>query len=307
MISENKSSAKLHGFFTHWYHVFFFIIITSFLVNQPLVAKECCAAAKKEVVKKATPRKTIGLSIQLISETQSIQPAKPFRVGLRIKHDPKYHTYWKNPGVVGVPTAIKWNLPEGFKASAIQWPYPELTKMADYPCYGYERDILLMATITPPAIIQAKTIKLDADVNWMCCAEGCYPAFEKFYLNLPVASPKLSDPATEQDLNPEFSLAEEQLPTKNQKITAVLMSKPDEPMIKLFIGTLKNTDLKITHLFNSDGQTSPDLDHKITSTGKGGYLYTATRSEFSPKNPGSFPFILQTDSGYFAFNPSFNQ
>ena len=91
-----------------------------------------------------------GLSIGLISENSSIAAGEPFVVGIDIKHFPGFHTYWKNPGMVGVGTSIEWTLPNGFTASEISWPYPEKSFMAQYPCHGYERDVTLLVTITPP-------------------------------------------------------------------------------------------------------------------------------------------------------------
>lgn len=301
MVLDNKSSVISHGFSIKWNHVFFLILLITLTAAQSLVAKEPSLKAVEE----ESVEKTIGLTAELISETPSIKPSSTFRVGLKIKHDPTYHTYWKNPGVIGIPTAIKWTLPEGFKASSIQWPYPELTKMAAYPCYGYERDILLMVTITAPAKINTKLVKLEADINWMCCSEGCYPAFKKFHLTLPVISSNDSAQSLEEHFNPEFRLAEKQLVVENHQLTASMISKPSDPVIKLHINTSNYSKLELIHLFNSDRQTSPDLHHSITPSANGGYLYTTTRSEFSPKKPLSFPFVLQTSSGYFELNPSF--
>ena len=46
------------------------------------------------------------LRIDLVSSTTSIQPGTPFRVGLHLQHPRGYHTYWKFPGIVGVPLNI---------------------------------------------------------------------------------------------------------------------------------------------------------------------------------------------------------
>ena len=41
----------------------------------------------------------------------AVQPGQAITVGLFIQHVPEYHTYWKAPGIVGVPTTINWKLP----------------------------------------------------------------------------------------------------------------------------------------------------------------------------------------------------
>ena len=54
--------------------------------------------------------------VALVAEGESIRPGQPFRVGLQMKIDSGWHTYWKNPGDAGLPTRLTWTLPEGFAA-----------------------------------------------------------------------------------------------------------------------------------------------------------------------------------------------
>src|SRR5689334_14614311 len=45
--------------------------------------------------------------------------------GLYFKLESGWHVYWKNPGDAGEPPRIKWTLPEGITAGAIQYPIPK--------------------------------------------------------------------------------------------------------------------------------------------------------------------------------------
>lgn len=58
--------------------------------------------------------------LKLVTDIQAITPGKPFTIALVIDPQAGYHTYWRGPGIVGVATAMKWTLPEGFTAGAIQ-------------------------------------------------------------------------------------------------------------------------------------------------------------------------------------------
>lgn len=54
---------------------------------------------------------TKGIDLQLLSKVRSIQPGNPFKVGLHIHHHDGYHTYWQNPGIVGIPQALRsWDV-----------------------------------------------------------------------------------------------------------------------------------------------------------------------------------------------------
>ncbi len=37
-----------------------------------------------------------------------VAPGQPLWVGLQIRHQPEWHTYWKNSGDSGLPTELQW-------------------------------------------------------------------------------------------------------------------------------------------------------------------------------------------------------
>src|SRR5215471_13196208 len=65
-------------------------------------------------------------------------------VGVQMKMEPDWHTYWKNPGESGQATEIKWTLPVGVTAGEIQWPLPYKIPPADVVTYGYEHEVVLL-------------------------------------------------------------------------------------------------------------------------------------------------------------------
>lgn len=129
-----------------------------------------------------------GLKLQLVSEKSAVVPGKPFTVGLWIDHDRGYHTYWRFPGIVGVPTQMKWKLPEGWKAGELVYPEPERTLMFKIKAQGFDRDVMLRTEITPPANLKlGDTVTLSGSASWMCCGRTCHPASMELSLTLPVA------------------------------------------------------------------------------------------------------------------------
>ena len=49
----------------------------------------------------------------LVSDTDTVAPGTPFRIGLRLRLAPGWHTYWQNPGDAGVPPQLDLDLPPG--------------------------------------------------------------------------------------------------------------------------------------------------------------------------------------------------
>jgi DsbC/DsbD-like thiol-disulfide interchange protein len=114
-----------------------------------------------------------GVKISLLSEIDVVKPKEKFTVAIYIQHFEGFHTYWKNPGMVGFPTQVKWTLPPGFKAGEIQWQVPERSKMLKYNCHGYEGETFLLVDIEAPQVLP-DVIDLKVNVGGMSCsAKSC--------------------------------------------------------------------------------------------------------------------------------------
>src|SRR2546421_4436166 len=87
--------------------------------------------------------KTEHVEAELVAERASLQPGKPALVGLKLRMEPQWHTYWRNPGDSGLPTKIKWHVPEGWKVGDIQWPFPQNLPVGPLMNYGYEDEVVL--------------------------------------------------------------------------------------------------------------------------------------------------------------------
>jgi len=53
------------------------------------------------------------------------RPGETVMAAVHLHMDANWHTYWKNPGLSGIASDIKWQLPKGMSAGEIQWPVPE--------------------------------------------------------------------------------------------------------------------------------------------------------------------------------------
>jgi thiol:disulfide interchange protein DsbD len=132
--------------------------------------------------------KTEHVEAQLVSDKMGAQPGKPVLVGLRLRMEPHWHTYWKNPGDSGLPTRIRWVLPEGWKAGEIQWPYPQLLPIGPLMNYGYEDEVVLLTPLTAPASAAPGKANIQAKAEWLDCKDICIPEKGELDLQLPVTA-----------------------------------------------------------------------------------------------------------------------
>ncbi|MDC1306736.1 protein-disulfide reductase DsbD family protein [Pseudomonadales bacterium] len=129
-----------------------------------------------------------NVNVSLVSEVTGIEAGKPFWVMLRQEIRPGWHTYWRNPGDSGAPTEITWDLPAGYSAGEIQWPFPERIAYGPLVNFGYNNLALYPVLITPPAEVSAGTATLTAKVRWLVCADICIPENTTLTLTLPTGT-----------------------------------------------------------------------------------------------------------------------
>ena len=129
-------------------------------------------------------------AVSLVADVRSIQPGAHFTVGLLMRMSPGWHTYWQNPGETGLPTEIRWKLPEGFTAGAIEWPLPEKQiERGDVLTYGYAGETMLLIPFSAPsALPPGLPVKIAASVSWLECKNSCVPGKASLSLTLPAAA-----------------------------------------------------------------------------------------------------------------------
>ena len=162
-------------------------------------------------------------TVDLIAEQTSVQPARPFWVGLHFQLEKGWHIYWTNPGDSGEPPRVKWNLPAGFQAGSLQWPIPRRIEDHSLIDYGYQNEVLLPVEIRPPASLGVGSdVQLSATVNWLVCREICVPGRAALELTLPI---RKGTPGPPSPMHSLFAKARADLPRPappSWKVTANL-------------------------------------------------------------------------------------
>ncbi len=239
----------------------------------------------------------------LVAADTSVQPGHPLTVALRLVHDEHWHTYWLNPGT-GIPTSLKWTLPPGWTAGEIQWPapIPLKNKTGSVVGNGYEGELFLPVTLTPPAnLAPGSTVELKAAADWLMCEEICVPGSATVTLTLPVsAAAPLSDA------------------TSGEKIRATVAGLPRaDPAWKATASrSAKNITLHVTpaapasapaagpapklHFFSDDGVIAYDEPQTAQPDGQGGFTVTLPLATDGPKDAKKLLGVLTTSTSWTA-------
>lgn len=185
------------------------------------------------------------------------------RVGLHLKMEEGWKTYWRTPGDAGLPFAVSTDGSENLQSAQILWPAPR--RSVDYgeiESFGYKHEVVIPFPVVPtdPA---APTL-LKAEVKYAICKEICL--FVDKTLTLPL------DPS-------------------------VLASEEDSELMRQALDSLPRplADSGIT-------ATAPMLDAdagklSLTLTGPNPFTNSDVLIELSPSFRFAKPEILEMDGG----------
>jgi thiol:disulfide interchange protein DsbD len=160
------------------------------------------------------------VQVELFQEEETIQPNHPFWIALHLNLEEGWHVYWKNPGDAGIPLKVEWNLPEGFEAGPLQWPFPEKFTVADMVGFGYNGDVILLSQITPPAKLDPNgKISLKVQVKWLVCsALTCQPGSASATLPLTISS---DSPRPRAEFTAVFEQARSKIPRTHVEVKTI--------------------------------------------------------------------------------------
>jgi thiol:disulfide interchange protein DsbD len=230
--------------------------------------------------------------VQLVSEVESIRPGQPFQVGLHLRMDPEWHTYWKNPGDSGLATRLAWTLPEGFQAGPIQWPYPGTFTQGPVTSYGYAGEVLLAVAITPPPSIAVGTsVTLAARADWLECREACLPGRRDLSLVLPVRS---EAPRPSAQWGPTFAAARARVPEPGTGWTFEARETADRIVLDMHPPRTQSP-IRNAYFFPDRGQV---IDHAASQAFThviGRYRLEMTPAPNAPRPLGALEGVLLMD------------
>jgi len=94
-----------------------------------------------------------------------------------------WHTYWRSPGILGLPPTFNWEGSENVLGVDVRWPVPEHIEQGDYEAYGYFDRLVLPLVVTREDPDMPAWLNLA--VGYAVCEDVCTPAIGYVSLRLP--------------------------------------------------------------------------------------------------------------------------
>ena len=230
------------------------------------------------------------LKVQLVSDTDSVEPGRPLWVGLHFEMEKEWHIYWRNPGDSGEPPRIRWNLPAGFRAGAIQWPAPARLGSGSVIDYGYEEPVLLPVEIQVPKTLRpGDSVMLSAGVSWLVCKDICVPGKAVLTLSLPVRA----TPGSASGSHALFQAAKFQAPKPIPSTWRVeVVSDKDR-----FVLTIEGGNLAKVSFFPLEADQIDNAAPQVAAALPGGMRLTLKKSEQLLHTPATLDGVLEVGLG----------
>jgi DsbC/DsbD-like thiol-disulfide interchange protein len=239
---------------------------------------------------------TDHVNAHLITDVQSIQPGRPFSVGVLLELEKGWHTYWLNPGDSGLPVAIEWKLPIGFIPGDIQWPYPGRLGTDFVVNFGYEEEVFLITEIqASPAARPGETITIEANVDWLVCKEECLPGQTELSLSLPVQD---KEPAPDLVWSKKFADTRKKLPIYPSDWTISAAIYQNFVLLSISSPSWFENEMKDIQFFPEQLELFDYSAPQFFEKTEDGYIIKAKLSSLTRKIPSKLQGVLVSDKSW---------
>ncbi|MBV1701339.1 MAG: thioredoxin family protein [Hyphomicrobiales bacterium] len=130
---------------------------------------------------------------RLISAVDGSGQLAQLPLGLQVKMNTGWKTYWRSPGEAGLPPELDFNGSSNLGPVAIAYPVPQRFSLLGLETFGYEGEVVfpLHADVTHPGA--AVTVK--AKVDLLVCAQICVPHSLLLHLDIPAGAADVASQA----------------------------------------------------------------------------------------------------------------
>jgi thiol:disulfide interchange protein DsbD len=186
--------------------------------------------ASADVQNKAPDGKLHPVRARLLLEQTALAAGSTQRIGLHLQQQKEWHTYWKSPGDIGLPTDITWKAPPGVSIAPHVYPVPERFEAEGIVSFGYQDQVLLMSDLAVPADLAPGRYEVHAAASWLVCQSSCIPGAAE--LTLPIEVVAAGTPVSDAPWAPLFGFFAAQHPLSAQEAGITVQPSLSVPALK---------------------------------------------------------------------------
>lgn len=128
---------------------------------------------------------------RLISATTAVGDLETIPLGVEVRLDEGWKTYWRSPGDAGIPPFVEWEGSTNLAGTDFLWPAPVRFNFYDLETFGYEKGVVF--PIDAKVVRAGEAVSLQARVDLLVCDDVCIPHSFEAALDLPAGEAGPSD------------------------------------------------------------------------------------------------------------------
>lgn len=235
-----------------------------------------------------------NVTATLQTDKSVVAPGGTVNLVLTMDHAEGWNTYWLNPGT-GMPTDLKWELPEGFTTGDILWPIPKVKETEFGNSHVYGGVIHLVTPLRIPENAQAGEISISLKADWLeCDIKGCVPKGGEFSTSLSVGEAD----TVKTEVAGLVAAVEQQQPRSLDAWTVIIGGDPSTFEARLKPGAGANPDPGTIYFF--EASSSPALKLENPEIARDGDTIVLTLAKENEVDSASVPGFFFAPNGWLS-------
>ncbi|MBT5228334.1 MAG: hypothetical protein HOM12_10955 [Proteobacteria bacterium] len=104
-------------------------------------------------------------------------------LGIQIKLQPGWKTYWRAPGESGIPPRFDWTKSQNLESIEVLWPAPQRYASYGLETIGYKAEVVF--PLVAKTRVADQDLAIDVEIDYAVCKDICIPLQARLSLNLP--------------------------------------------------------------------------------------------------------------------------
>lgn len=125
--------------------------------------------------------------LRIVSSANYLRDEGQTLIGVQIRLQPGWKTYWRTPGEAGVPTQFDWSGSKNVSTYRIAWPTPQRFSDYEMETFGYDQEVIFPVYVTPEE--GSSPIDVQLKLTYGVCKNICIPMETQLRMSM---SPKAS-------------------------------------------------------------------------------------------------------------------
>ncbi len=124
--------------------------------------------------------------LRLIVADDSAAAPEELDMGVQIRLEEGWKTYWRDPGDAGLPTSFDWSASRNVGDVTLAWPAPKRIPFEGLESYGYENEVVFPVRLRRAR--PGESVGIDLAVGYAVCRDICIPLEARVRLDIPAGA-----------------------------------------------------------------------------------------------------------------------